>query len=251
MILSGCRAFYPNLMFKSDEAERKARKKQPKTETDSLNKPYIISRGDKIELFLFSNRGYKLVDVTSEGQRSGQAQRRNQIEYLVQRNGYVKVPIIDSAKITGLSIQQAEQKLEKKYRKYINDPFVILNVTNRRVFVFIGGERGQVVPINNENTTLVEVLAQAGGIPDRAKAYRIKIIRGNLNDPIIKYIDLSTIKGMKQADLSVQANDIVYVEPVIRVAPQLLKEIGPWVQLITSVATVIFLVSQLQNSGGQ
>jgi polysaccharide export outer membrane protein len=59
----------------------------------------------------------------------------------------------------------------------------------------------------------LELIAIAGGIPINGKAHRIKLIRGDLKNPQVYLIDLSTIEGMKKAELTMQGNDIVYVEP--------------------------------------
>ena len=63
----------------------------------------------------------------------------------------------------------------------------------------------------NDNTTLFEALAQAGGL-NGGKAYKIKIIRGDLRNPQIFLVDLSTIKGVVKSDFVLQANDIIYIE---------------------------------------
>jgi polysaccharide export outer membrane protein len=80
--------------------------------------------------------------------------------------------------------------------------------------VFTGtGGRGTVVNLKNENTTLIEALATAGGVTETGKAYKVKLIRGDTRNPQIMLIDLSTVEGLKQSNLLLQANDIIYVEP--------------------------------------
>jgi polysaccharide export outer membrane protein len=65
----------------------------------------------------------------------------------------------------------------------------------------------------NQNTTLTEVIAMSGGVSGEAKANRVKLIRGNPENPEVYLIDLSTIEGMKRGNIVLQGNDIVYVEP--------------------------------------
>jgi polysaccharide export outer membrane protein len=74
--------------------------------------------------------------------------------------------------------------------------YVIIKVTNRRVFVFKGGG-GLVVNLNESPTSLIEVLAKSGGLDRTLKAYKIKIIRGDLKNPEVQLVDLSTIEGAK------------------------------------------------------
>jgi polysaccharide export outer membrane protein len=59
-------------------------------------------------------------------------------------------------------------------------------------------------------------------------------------------IDLSTIEGLKYADLIVQANDIIYVEPVPEIGRELVKDIAPIVSLLSSVWLIYITFQNLQ-----
>ena len=147
----------------------------------------------------------------------------------------VKLPILGRLEIKGMTIRNAEKLLEEKYSEFYRKPFVLMNVVNRRVIVFPGQQgNAKVIPLQNNNTSLLEALALAGGIAEVGKANRVKLIRGKISDPEIYLIDLSTIEGMKQADIVMQANDIIYVEPRLRITQGLVAEIAPIVSLITS-----------------
>jgi polysaccharide export outer membrane protein len=129
--------------------------------------------------------------------------------------------------------------LEEVYSKYLNDPFVQLNVVNKKVVVFPGNEGGnaKVLTLKNPQTTLFDALAEVGGIAD-GRSDRIKLIRGDLKNPDIFLIDLSTIRGMTEANLTLQANDIIIVQPRAKVAQKILREITPYLSLITTVLVV-------------
>ncbi len=72
--------------------------------------------------------------------------------------------------------------------------------------------------------------------------YKIKIIRGDLKNPQILLIDLSTLEGLRKADLIIQSNDIIYVEEKrTNVVTVILNEIAPYLGLITTVVTVVLL----------
>jgi polysaccharide export outer membrane protein len=49
-------------------------------------------------------------------------------------------------------------------------------------------------------------------------------------------MDLSTIEGIQYAGMSVQANDILYVEPVPEIAGEVLRDLSPFVTIVTSLA---------------
>ena len=129
--------------------------------------------------------------------------------------------------------------MEKEYSKYIKDPFVKLNVTNRRVFVFsAGSEKGNVVYMDNDNFTLIEALAKVGGISSFSKAYKIKLIRGDLNNPQVYVFNIRSLKNMKKSNFVLQSNDIIYVDARPKYASRILNEISPYISLLTSIMLI-------------
>lgn len=205
---------------------------------------YKIAPNDILSFQIFSNDGFKLIDVSTISEGGGGVQysqsANNGIRYHVEFDGTVKMPLLGHVSLQGLTVREAESFLEEKFASFYNKPFVLLEVTNRKVTIFPGNEgAARVVPLQNENTTLLEGLALAGGISNMGKAYNIKLIRGDLKNPQVYLIDLSSIEGMKQADLILQSNDIIYIEPTIRIDRQIIGEILPYLTFITT--TFLFI----------
>lgn len=204
------------------------------------NVEYRIAPDDELFFRLFTNDAERLVDPVNP--TGNQMQRANQFTYVVEFDGMVKIPVLGRIKLSGLTLREAEALLENEFSEFYNRPFVQLRVTNHRVIVFPGGRGGssQVVYLQNSNTSLFEALAQAGGIAD-GRASRIKLIRGNLNNPQVFLIDLSTIDGVQNADMILQANDIIYVEPRERIPQRIMENIGPYLSLLSSALIVYSL----------
>lgn len=196
---------------------------------------YRIAPNDEISFKIFTHNGEKMVELMSTSGGAGQQTGNAGLTYQVEYDGQVKLPIIQRVKISGMTIRDAELFLEQQYTAYLNKPFVQLKVTNNRVIVFPGGEGGsaKVIQLENANTTVFEALAMAGGIAD-GKANNIKILRGDLKNPKVFKIDLSTLEGVKRANLAVQANDIIYVEPREKYAQRFMSEIAPYISIITT-----------------
>jgi len=230
---SSCSVLKPSIMLKT-------KRNYPYAQPPSTPQyEYKVASNDVISFRIYSNDGFKLIDLTSlnEGMFRNM---QSTIHYLVEHDGVVKLPIIGRISLQGLTVRQAEQLLEEKYSTYYNKPFVMLNVLNRRVIIFPGtGGKANVINLKNNNTTLLEALALSGGIANTGKAKRIKLIRGNLKDPEVYLIDLSTIEGMQQADMVLQANDIIYVEPVLKLSQTLLAEMSPIIGILTNILLII------------
>lgn len=234
----------PSIMFKTS-------KDYPyKVDQTIGNIEYRIARNDILAFSIFTNDGFKLIDlstgvssVTSTQGAQGGFNYSNSTRFPVDIDGYVKFPIIGRIKVEDLTTRELEKSLEDKYATYYNKPFIMVAVVNRRVMVFPGsGGSGKVVTLENENTTLIEALALAGGITESGKAKMIKLIRGDNRNPQVHLIDLSTVEGMRQSNMLLQANDIIYVEPVKRVSRGILNEITPIVGIVTSLLLLYEIV---------
>ena len=220
-------------MFQTDSNYQFA---QPDSVAMKVQSEYKLSPFDELELHIYSNSGYKLVDVTPTA--TGGVINSAMVNYALESDGFVKLPLLGRLEMKGLTIKEGEKLLEEKYKAYYNNPFVMLRVLNRRVLVF-KGDVAEVVPLLNDNMTLIEAVAGAGGIAAVGKAYNIKLIRGNLKNPQVYLIDLSTIEGVKNADLQLQANDIIYIEPTHNVSESILVRITPVLGLLTTVLLTI------------
>lgn len=238
LAVTSCNIFKPSIML------RTGRNFEFATPPSTPQYQYKIAPNDFIQFRIFSNDGFKLINLSNFSAGVGGGAAVN-LQYLVEFDGAIKLPTIGRIPIAGKTIREAEFMLEDIYSKYYNKPFVMLQVNNRRVIIFPGSGGGaRVINLENENTTLLEALALAGGI-STGKARQIKLIRGDRTDPQIFLIDLSTIEGMKEANMVIQANDIIYVEPVLKVVRTILSELDPVLSLLTSV---LFIVSIFQLS---
>ena len=199
---------------------------------------YRVASNDALSFKLFTNEGEKLVDPINPYTDS----QRDKENYLVEFDGKVKFPVLGRTYVEGMTLRELEEYLEERYSNYYNNPFVILRVTNNRVTVFPGGRGGtaKVIVLENPNTTLFEALALAGGISD-GKAHKVKLIRGDMDNPQVFLVNLSTIEGVREADLVLQANDIIYVQPRARVSQRILENITPVLSLLTSALIVYSL----------
>lgn len=238
---------------------------------------YRIRPDDFIEVRVYTNKGERILDPNGElkfgtsgsgpgGSLSqaagsmglsiaGQPQNSPN-EFLVQADGRVKLPMVDLVLLGGLTLYQADSVLQIQYSKYYKDVFVAARVTNNRVFV-LGSVGGRIVPLANENMNLIEVLAAVGGLSGNigssspggsiGRATNIRLIRGDLKNPQIQIIDLSTIEGMRRANLQMEPNDIIYIEPVRQPFLEAFRDYGPiFTTALSLVTTTILIVNTLK-----
>jgi polysaccharide export outer membrane protein len=106
------------------------------------------------------------------------------------------------------------------------------------------------VALTNDNMNLIEVLAEVGGIPQTGKAHNIRLIRGDLSNPSVQVIDLTTIDGMRKASLQVEPNDIIYVEPLRRVFIEAFADVAPIIGTIANLGLTFFLINNYVRGTG-
>ena len=219
---------------------------------DSINykKSYKIAVDDEVAVQMYSNDGYSIISLTSgagSGAGSGGAiggGNGGGMSYKVRTDSTIKVPLIGRIKVAGLSLDEVERKIELKLVNQFNSPFVICRISNRRVYLFQGGYNSSIVQLQNENTTLFEILAGSGGIYGEGNASRIKLIRGDLKNPDIYLVDLSTIDGMKTANLNLMAGDIIYIDPFINYAARISSDVG---SILGFLSTILLVYSVTQR----
>ena len=200
---------------------------------------YRITRGDILHLSIFSNGGYQLLDVLTSGSNLGAIP----INYLVKDNGYVKLPMIDSVSVQGKTIDEAEKMLQTLYSYYFVKPFVQLLVTNKRVIVFSGPSHGEIVLLDNNSSTLAEILARAGGLESNSKAYDIKIIRPGEDGKLkVEKVDLSKLDNVQQSQMRIFPNDVIYVTPGAQLNTSL-EQLSPIIGFIVSALTLIAILN--------
>jgi polysaccharide export outer membrane protein len=87
--------------------------------------------------------------------------------------------------------------------------------------------------------TLLEVLAEAGGINNQMRLTNVRLVRGSLQNPNVYVIDLTTVEGMRRVNMEALPNDIIYIEPLRRPFIEAFKDVSPVVSMITGLSTFV------------
>jgi polysaccharide export outer membrane protein len=257
--LSSCGFYTRHILFRADQEMEKEFRKAASSIITPPN--YLIQKNDYLEFFMVTNKGEILVDPTSEfaKQAGGGVQAGGaSLKYLVQHDGKVELPILGRVKVDSLTLSQCDSFLSKQYSKYYFEPFVKCKISNRRVFLLglgatmsmvggggggIGGGSGgaRVIVLETENVTIAEFFAMAGIPAPFSHSNRIKIIRGDLKNPKIFTLDLTHINAFKNDNLLIQPNDIVYVEPAVRIVFDVLRDVSVYTGIFTTIISIYLL----------
>ena len=126
--------------------------------------------------------------------------------------------------------------LQERYREFLKQPEVKIEILNQRIYVIGEVNKPGVVPLVEESISLIEAIAQAGDINIYGERRSIKIIRGDHRNPTISSVDLTKLASLQTNDLMLTPGNVVYVEPNnMRATNVNIGEYLPMLQLVNSI----------------
>ncbi|MEA2091904.1 MAG: polysaccharide biosynthesis/export family protein, partial [Campylobacterota bacterium] len=168
---------------------------------------------------------------------------------LVNSRGDVRLPLIKTIHVGGLSQTAAQKKIEKAYGAYLEDAEVYLEVLNKRAYILGEVNKPGEVRLYNEKTTLLQMLAQAGDLTDSANRHAIVVLKARGKKVYTETVDLTGANSIRMASLMIYPNDIVYVAPNdIKSINVGVNEINPSLQLISNILAPAVAVSYLSDN---
>jgi polysaccharide export outer membrane protein len=198
---------------------------------------YKIKVDDHIAITNLQNREFG----SSSGDKSASL---SVVSYPVDADGTVNLPAIGKIPLAGLTRREATVKLQKIYaEKLLVDPIIEVSVVNVKV-TLLGefGKQGNYL-LERDNTTLIDILGEAGGITKTADPKSLKIIRGDRAKPEIIYVNLNDINSLASKKLILQNNDIIVLQPTKSSATsEKLQSINNVIQPVLVVINLAILI---------
>jgi polysaccharide biosynthesis/export protein len=173
----------------------------------------------------------------------GQGQNLLVNGFLVDNNGEVEFPIVGKVKFQGLSIFDAQDKLQEVFKPFLKNPVARVRLLNFRFTVL--GEVNQERQVISDNTrvTLLEAIGLSGGLTDLSDRANIKIIRQQGEKSQVFYMNLLEESLIESDHYYIQQNDIIIV-PALRQRP-FRKYLVQNVALVVSTVSIILLAINL------
>jgi polysaccharide export outer membrane protein len=214
---------------------------------DTSNAEYTIRPYDVISFAVYTNEGAVILESST-----GPADMRYGVvsqfmDLTVNSVGEVEFPVIGDVKIDGLTVREAQEKVEDVFETMFNRPYVIIRVQNRQVIIFTSPDgNGQTIKLGEQYVSIVDALAQAGGIGPYARSSKIMLFRQVNGKRESFLIDLSKIDGIKYAAAPVESGDVIYVQSRPRITQKLSEEIRPLLIVLSSTSILISVFALLR-----
>jgi len=134
--------------------------------------------------------------------------------YMVDKNGFVEVPIIGKLQVSGLTTIEIKELVRKNALKFYKDPLVNIRIVNFYITV-LGEVRspGRYV-VNSEKVNIMDAIGLAGDLTLGAKRSNVMLMREENGETVFTRIDLNSTEIFKSKYFYLQSGDKIYVEPL-------------------------------------
>ncbi|UII24830.1 polysaccharide biosynthesis/export family protein [Fulvivirga maritima] len=162
---------------------------------------------------------------------------------MVDVNGNIEYPVVGKVEVAGLTVFEAQDKMQKIVNKYLSDAVVRIRLLNFR-FTVLGEINGEKV-VNSQNTrvTMMEAIGLSGGFTELADRSNVKVIRQRGNRSEIFYVNLLEEEYIESEYYYVQQNDVIIVPPLKQRAFK--RYFSQNLGVITSTVSAVVLVITL------
>lgn len=188
-----------------DDPPKKGNPKKPANPGDST-RPTDASPSDK------SPAAYR-IGVDDSIQISVWREHDLSLAVTVRPDGVITMPLLNDIYVVGLTPKELADSLTEKLKPYVNEPQVTVSVQqihSRKVYL-IGNAARQGSFQLNDNKTVLELIAEAGGLTQFAKGnsvYVLRVVNGSETRIPFRYKD--AVSG-KASDMLLMPGDKVVV----------------------------------------
>ena len=135
--------------------------------------------------------------------------------YRVDAEGDINFPIIGKIYVSGLSLQEASEKIRNLIIEgnYIKDPIVTIEFLNFHYTVLGAVSGNGTYSVDGDKVTVLEAIAKSGDLTAEADLHNIAVIREADGERKIYTLDITSTDIFNSPAFYLAQNDIVYARP--------------------------------------
>ena len=202
------------------------------------NYEYHIRKDDKITVSIWGQ------DDLSVGSTYG-IYNSNEVYgkwLMVDAKGNIEIPKIGTVHVEKMTIIQLKDTLGERFGEWIKNPVVDIKILNREITVLGEVRDPQVIPVDKEKNTLMEMISRCKGFETYANAKNIKVMRQVGEDVYVANIDLTEKGDYLRKNINIYPGDVVVIPSKKN------KEFDRRVSIIIPFATAITAAAILFNA---
>jgi polysaccharide export outer membrane protein len=136
-------------------------------------------------------------------------------DVIVRPDGRISLPLLNDVDVAGLTPEQVRTRVVESAKRFVDEPtatVVVRQINSRKVFITGNVERPGTFPLLR-STTVLQLIALAGGLKEFAKAGEIVVVRNDSGRQMtfpFNYDDLKRQKNLAQ-NIVLKPGDTVIV----------------------------------------
>ena len=136
------------------------------------------------------------------------------LSYTVDPNGNVKLPYIDRIKLTGLTLNEASDRIEEELSQYLLYPSVFIRYTNNKVTILGEVNSPGVYVFNYKSINILQAIGYANDVSIFGNRKNVLIVREEGDGRSKHFVDLTSDELLTSEFYMIKSNDVIYIEPL-------------------------------------
>ncbi|MCB9044867.1 MAG: polysaccharide biosynthesis/export family protein [Chitinophagales bacterium] len=173
----------------------------------------VINKGDILDIDV-TTIDAEFSGISREKQTNMESSDPRLSGYMVDKNGFVEVPILGKISVVGLTTIEVKELVRKNALKYYKDPLVNVHIVNFYITV-LGEVRnpGRFI-VNSEKVNILDAIGLAGDLKITGKRGNVMLMREENGETVFTRIDLNNTDIFESKYFYLQSGDKIYVEPL-------------------------------------
>lgn len=214
-------------------------------------RPIRLQTGDRLNVLVHS-RDKELVEMFNVGTSAGSSSGGSNGVYTVDASGHIEMPIIGNLSVKGLTRTELQDMIKYKLlaSKLVRDPIVSVEFADLNYYTL--GEAGYGThQISRDQITLLEALAEIGGVSTSGKHTNVLVLRTIDGKQTPYEVDITNTASLYSSPVYyLQQNDVIYARPTdskineTSLYGNQLRTPTFWFSLFNSILTLTVLFSK-------
>ena len=141
------------------------------------------------------------------------AETQNLYTYLVDEEGYIGFPVLGKVKVAGLTINEANRKMEGLLKDELPGGLVNIQIVNFKIRVLGEVARPNEYQIKSNRISILDIISMAGDLTIMGDRKSVLLLRDANGQKERIRLDLTDPAIFASPYYYLQQNDLVYVEP--------------------------------------
>lgn len=178
---------------------------------------------------------------------TGNTSSANVTGFLVDKDGYVILPLIGKVMAKGRTTDQIRDEIRTKAAEFYKDPVVTVRFANFKITVLGEVARPSTYVMPNEKVTLLDAIGIAGDLTIFGRRENVMLIRDNNGQKEFARFNLNNSNIFTSPYFYLHQGDVVYVEPnKAKVASTDIAQVRRLSILATALSLLIVIATRVK-----